>query len=258
MAEIVTPIDVGFAEFMAKLISEVFDSVVSSQAEQEERLAEMASAAAMEPSLFAESYISAEEVDALLARLFPPRAEDADQISSIYVGAPYIAGGDAKTESPPVLVELDLTLQNGTDYRLHRRRRRVELLAAGVARIRSQAALVLAEARQEGLGRLLERGLPRVLVDSGRVNGKLTFQLVQQADAAGDNSAPTGDNSTATGTAFAHLISPDLFKPRLAFASAKILPKARLLVRQADERAPQSGVVSNIFGEVEITFKTVT
>ena len=41
MEDIPKPIEVGFAEFIAKLVSEVFDAVVTSQFDQEKRIAEL-------------------------------------------------------------------------------------------------------------------------------------------------------------------------------------------------------------------------
>ena len=85
-----------------------------------------------------------------------------------------------------------------------------------------------------------------MIVDSGRINAKLTFQVVL-TDGAG---------SPQTQERLASPLS-QLSYP-LSSINIEDLSKVRLVVRQANERAPQtSNLQAHVFGEVEISFKTI-
>ena len=100
--------------------------------------------------------------------------------------------------------------------------------------------------RLSAIKQAVERGVPQVIVDSGRVNAKLTFQVIRTEDTDSPN------------------IREKLASPltQLSYPLSSInmadLSKVRLVVRQANERTPQtSNLSANVFGEVEITFKTI-
>ena len=225
-------LDLGFAEFVAKLISEVVDAVAASQLEQERRQAELAAAARLDAEEFAERYVTDAEVDAELARHFPAAAGPAH---SIVPGAPV---------PPAVLLEaLDVELVPKRDF-AKPARGAPRLEDPGVEKLREAVRRQIAEERLAALRELIARGVARVLVDSGRVNAKLTFQVVtiEEAEAEPSLAAPLRPIGLLTGT-------PE----RLT------LPDVRLVVRQADERSPQASTIqANVYGEVEVTFKTVT
>ena len=61
MEDIPKPIEVGFAEFVAKLVSEVFDAVVTSQFDQEKRIAELSAAAGLPSEEFAKNFVTDEQ-----------------------------------------------------------------------------------------------------------------------------------------------------------------------------------------------------
>ena len=71
MEDIPKPIEVGFAEFIAKLVSEVFDAVVTSQFDQEKRIAELSVAASLPSGEFAKNFVTDEQMVRELQRLFP-------------------------------------------------------------------------------------------------------------------------------------------------------------------------------------------
>lgn len=229
-------LDLGFAEFAAKLISEVVDAVAASQVEQEQRHAELVEASRLAPHEFAESHLTEQEVETELARRFPPESRE----------APHAIVPGARVRPAVELRELAVELAADRDFtKLPRQPPRLE--EPGVEKIRQAVRLQMAEERLVALGELLARGVPRVLVDSGRVNAKLTFEVVTIEEAetparASRLAAPLRRLGTITRT-------PERFT----------LPDVRLVVRQADERSPQaSSVNANVYGEVEITFKTVT
>ncbi len=262
MANVETPVEVGFAEFVARLMSEVFDSVITSQVDQEQRYAEMYAAAALSEDEYGRRNITDEDVAAELAGLFPPRREDEGRESAVYAGAFYQPAGPDESESPPLGAVLGITLNkkdlNEEDGRLVLNEAAVDFVVGAVRKL--MAARLLGVVKQ-----IMARGLPRVVVDSGRVNGKLTFHLTtgdeSQADVDTDEpgfaaAAPVAD---VPRTAMVRPLPFGNIKNVFTIPRARILPNVKVMVKQADDRSPQSSQVkANVYGEVEITFKTIT
>lgn len=258
MADIETPVEVGFAEFISRLMSDVFDSVINSQVDQEQRYAELLNATALPPDRYAALYISSAEVAAEACLRFPPRATDGNQTSAVYDGAPYSAAtGDAE-ENPPVFLQTGLRL--GKDM-LEQVGDQLSLNARAVAAILQALQLQLAEQQINVARQLLARGIPRVIVDSGRINGKLTFNLTKTTSTPDTTPGPA-PGTPAPSPAPAPQPLPRINIPQANLFTAqraRILPNVRFLVKQADDRSPQaSQLTTNVYGEVEITFKTVT
>lgn len=241
-----TPVEMGFAEFTAKLIADTFEAVTVALAEQEAQYLELTRAAELPPETFAEQAVAEEDLERELARLFPG---DQKHPHAVYVGAPYTPATVKAAEAPPFAELLDVKLAEG-DW--DRRGAAITLAEPGVAKIRGAARTMLGLERYAALRQLLARGLPRVLVDSGRINAKLTFQVTQM-----EESAPAASEQP---TLVARPITT--LTPLSRFVGlARPFPQAnvRLLVRQVDTRDPQNTQVKvNVFSEVEITFKTVT
>jgi hypothetical protein len=114
--------------------------------------------------------------------------------------------------------------------------------ARGVASVREAVRLRLAEARLKALRQTVAQGVPRVVVDSGRVNVKLNFRLVD-LDKLG--ARPNG------------AVVP--LKPLVGSAGkGDRLMRLRLIVRQVNEdTAPATPSAASGIGEFDLTFKTV-
>jgi hypothetical protein len=251
--EIPQPGELGFAEFVTTLIAETFASVVSAQTDQEQRHAELIAAAEADVETFARTSVDDTAVDAALAQLFP----DAEHEHAARIDAPYRpADPDAGiTEEPPFEERLGVNLERD-DYVLSDNSR---LKPSGVEKIRAAAALRIAAQQQVLLRETMRRGIPRVLVDSGHVTAKLTFSISPTQPAA-EPAPPTGARN---------LIVPLEPLSRIGFIRTsrleeighlrpEVLDRVRLVVRQADERAPETARLrADVFGEVEVTFKTV-
>jgi len=233
------PVQVGFSEFVAKLIAEVLNALVSSQLAQEKDLGDLGAAAAMTPEEFAERFIGEDQIDQELRLLFPG---DSDAHSSaIYVGAPYLPKAEGVDESPAVFLELGILLHPG-DYT--KRKGSYRLSSSGVKRIRNAARLKLSRANHNSLQELFRRGVPKVVADGGRINAKLTYELVEVETAKKSSPKSAGGSSQRA--------SLPILMP------SGVLSNLRLMVRQADERAPHTqNLRVNVFGEVELTFKTI-
>ena len=242
MPETPEPIQVGFAEFAAKLISEVFEAVFTSQLDQEKRISELVSAAGLLPEEFADRYVTEDQVDAELTRLFP--GDSKEHPSFIYVGAPYRPAKKDVSELPPINAELGVILEK-TDYTV--KKQGAALNTTGVNKIRAAVRQNLANANLTAIQEIIRRGISRVVADAGRVNAKLTYEVIEVEKSA----EPKKSASPSAG------IKPS--KNTLIVQEPGLLSKLRLEVRQADERAPQTQKLQvNVFGEVEIDFKTIT
>lgn len=242
MAETPTPIEVGFAEFAAKLISEVFSAIVTSQFEQEKQHAELTASAALTLEEYAERAITNEQLYAELSQLFP--GEKPDQPSSIFVGAPYQPKDKDVEEQPPIFAVLGVELQKG-DYSV--KKGKAKLTTSGVVKIRTALRSQLAQQQHGAINEIVRRGLPRVIADAGRVNAKLTYEVTEVEE----TSIAKRPQQIA---ASLKSIGQGMFMP-----ASDMLSKLRLTVRLADERAPQNQQLQvNVFGEVEISFKTIT
>ncbi|MFA9432179.1 hypothetical protein [Egicoccus sp. AB-alg2] len=267
MPEIQIPVDLGFTEFVTSLLSEVMNSIVVAQSEQEEKLAELAAVAASDPDDYADHRLDDAAVDAFLTRLFPPTADDRPH--DAVRGAPYAPAGEDGPESPPYQDTLDVALGGG-DFNPELG----HLLLRGVRKIRAAARRRLAEQELAVARHLTERGVPRVLVDAGRIRAKLTFEALQYRDAdtveeaeeADEGGGPVDD---ATEPAMASTSASSLLKRQVLLAGRlpglhqtsvvpQVLRDVRLRVHSADERDPGTGSTrANVYGEVELTFKTV-
>lgn len=256
MADVETPVQVGFAEFIARLMSEVFDSVITSQVDQEERYAEMLAAASLSEAAYGSQQIGDADVRAEIETLFPPREIDKEQTSAIYARSPYTAASKEQPESPALLTTLNIKV---TKDDVSKSEAGLLLTQAAVDRVENSVRLRLAARHLAIIRQIVARGLPRVVVDSGRINGKLTFHLSESTQ------GQTGDGATLTGsTPTADLLTRTTrltaaTKSVFTLPKARILPNVKLMVKQADDQSPQSTqVTANVYGEVEITFKTVT
>ncbi len=213
-----SPSDVGFAQFTAALITQTLDAVISAQLAQEERARRLQETAGMTPAQFAQEAITSEDLEAELARLFP-----SDQYpNGIRPGTAYISASTDKIEDPPVLSRTGYTMKAGDWVP---QAGGLAITEAGYNNILTHMRLALAADRQVNLLQMLRRGIPRVIVDHGRVNAKLFFQFASGTEA-----------------------------PKLGTA---ILP--RLAVTPVELRRPEvSRLTVNVVGEVDITFKTIS
>lgn len=240
-------VDLGLAEFVAKLISETMDAVTTSLVDQAHKRAALAENAALDLREFAARNVAEAEVDRELGGLFP--SEEEGVAHTIVEGARYLPPGPEGTgERPPIRELLGLSL--GRDDLL-RSKSGVQLTAAGVARIRDAVRLLVGRSMQESLGAVLREGLPTVVVDSGRIASKVTFEVHELEPEAEAQPQPS-----ATTPKFARLSRPLIAKQALPIESL-LPPNVRMVVKQADSKAPQTQASGQVFGEIEITFKTV-
>ena len=248
-----TNVALGLTEFVAKLIEETFNAITLSAQEQAERDAKFKAAVSLTLDEFIDKHISDVEIDLKLEELFPPDINETSH--AIYVGAPYTTASGGRGEEPPVLAALGLELSAG-DYS------NGKLTEKGVAKIRDAAKAVTGQSLYEAFRKMVGRGIPRVVVDKGRILTRLSFETHELED-----KGTAGEPATATGTRTAVAVSAT---PRFMFskslsnllsistANLQRLSGIRLAVAPAVKDDETSDIRSSVYGEVEIQFKTVS
>ncbi|MBN2865983.1 MAG: hypothetical protein JXK16_08240 [Thiotrichales bacterium] len=258
--------ELGFAEFVAKLISDTFSAILSSQVEQKDKLAELDRLMTLSNTDFLavclEDGQMMVQVEDQLRQLFPSEKEPGH---GIVVGAAYQPETNSKPESPAIYQAIGLQLSKETpDFKGGK------LTQLGVDKIYQALVEPLAEQQRNALASILNDGIPKLMVDSGKINAKLTFQTSISEDeeepASGATTSTVAD-SPSTVTA-AHSINT--VNNRLATLSmvsnsrfigaidTKKLLHTRLSVVPASNKAPQDAqTTANIYSEIEIHFKTI-
>jgi hypothetical protein len=238
MADVRTSVDLGFAEFATQLVAELQEAVVAAQAEQDGRRAELAELAAVGAEQFARRFVANEQVDTELTRLFPAAGSKGHLIRP---GLRYRAASAGVAETPPLQGKLGIRF-GARDLKASGKNRTV-LTPAAVKAVREAVRLRLAEVRLKVLRQTAAQGMPRVVVDSGRVNVKLSFRLVDldRLDA----------QKSKEGT-----VVP--LKQLARGKGSERLSRLRLVVRQVNEQtAPAGPDAASGIGEFDLTFKTV-
>jgi hypothetical protein len=259
-------VDLGFTEFVTSLLSEVLRSVVAAQSEQEERRRELLEMVDLSVEEFEARHVTDGDVDAWLAQVLP--SSDPDRPHDASRGTPYTAARGSQPESPPYAEVLGVELAEKMVSEETGR-----LLAAGEKLLRATARRMLAERQLQVARDLAAHGVPRVVVDAGRITAKVTFEAMQFRDAdqvAAEAEAEAGAATEQPATtsfvtaSLAKRVNPIVMAGRLPqLQHTTVVPEAlrdvRLRVHTADDRAPGSNTArANVFGEVELTFKTVT
>lgn len=259
--EILSPIELGFAEFVAKLISEIFDATISSQAQQQEKLIELNNMLMQPEENFLQALLEQDyfiqEVDLLLQGYFP--VDDDHALHAIYEGAPYQAAKGNTPEQPALLEKLGLSLNAG-DINSKKK----QLTQQGVNKIYQKAGQPLAVQKRAIFKQLVENGLPNIAVESGKINAKLTFNtnVSNHASNTGDTpKAATAKTASAIKAASInkHFAPLQPVNRLVGLIKPNINNQVRLTVKQASNKSPQdTQATANIFSEVEIHFKTIS
>jgi hypothetical protein len=159
-------------------------------------------------------------------------------------GARYTPATDSTPESPPFAAILGIAL---TKAHFEQRRSATVLTSAGVAAIRAATREVVARPGYDSLRACVAQGIPTVLIDHGKIHARVSFRAVTVEDAAKPGLKE-------------RMITP--LKPlgELGISLPALAPQlksVRIIVSQADAGARPTGQTVDMFGDVEITFKTV-
>lgn len=155
--------DLGFAEFTAKLISDVFDAIVSSNIRQQEAYAELLERVSMSAAEFEGEAVADADIAEYLAENFP----GASGSTSLVDGHEVTADEEAKLSRlfDAQATELELQLPAAGDT----------LAQSDVDDIEAMTRRKLATRRLDALRELVESGVVRTVVETGRIETRLDF-----------------------------------------------------------------------------------
>lgn len=274
--DVITPVDMGFAEFVAKLISDVFDAIISAKVDQQEKLLELEKIVAQPEELFVNYLLDDDQfinqVDEVLKAYFPD--EDPSKIHSVYKGSSYIPGDSNISESPNYFERLGIQLGDG-DFqpRAHK------LTEQGVLKIYRKAAEPLAILKRSVFLKILEEGLNKLVVDSGTINAKLNFSTTLNNASQNQNSSDNSRSSNVNTVSYSSRLSPAFLnrdtihlQPNLTanfvtpiqpinkfvgLLKTDLTKQVRLTVKQAGNKPSSDNASANILSEVEIKFRSI-
>lgn len=241
--QISSPVELGFSEFVAKLISDTFEAVVASGISQEKGWAQLEEILTLDMPDFIEAIVDEGMVEDEMARLFP----DGKGGTVVARDLSYKKGDPDKgiREEPPIKAL--------TGYQPRTRK----LTASDVNAIRQAVKQSLGRQQFDVLNKIHSRGNTRVIVDAGKVNAKLNFEI-QQVEEEGEERSRAGRPS-ATGTEARRIFAKHNFPGLGELARPVELRNIKFFVKPPTDKDPQTHQVkANVYGEVEIQFKTVT
>lgn len=285
--EILTPADMGFAEFVAKLISEVFDAVVTSQAEQEEKFLEIKELVSQPEDLFLDSLLQddafLDQIDRLLAAYFPSNKKD--EIHSIIEDQSYKPKKGNSPEVPAIFEQLGLDLSDSQSAKSGK------FTNNDVLEIYRAAARPFAQQKRQAMINAIEHGFSNIIVDSGKINAKFTFNTEVESHAedtdSGVETKPKANTPKAEPKPGPKAKRPVLDKhiklkdtlrksivdkqsvnvrsrlasnPKLkaSILQPKLSEGVKVAIKPANNRDPQaSTTTANIYSEIELNFKSI-
>ncbi len=165
--------EVGFPEFTAKLIGDVFDALVAAMIRQQEAYADLLEKVAKTIEEFEAQEVQDEEVDAWLLEQFP-----LIQNGKPVTGKTAIAAGNKLTEEQVAKLKylLGKTAEDMNKKKeLDGIKKDDTLTADQVNMIKSLVRRKIAKKRMDALKELVSMGIVRVVVESGRIRTRLDF-----------------------------------------------------------------------------------
>jgi|GEM_PF-4220774 len=255
-------VSLGFAEFVAQLLHETFDAVLSAQNYQLEKYSELEKALSIPNASFSELYITRDEIEQKQLELFGSLLAEKMKVSD--VAASVLAGLLADTD-------MEKAIEKGT------------LTSYGYSKASLAITDLIVVEKKGKLTTLINNAqMAKLIVDSGEIKAKLELSnLYESTEAIVDKeeNAPTKktpakadiDKSATSKTglplaemkkvAIKEVLDPvtkqkTLFMDKEALlkipGSTQVMPKVRMVATPA-----QTTSSSNLFSEVTIKFKTI-
>ena len=232
---ITSPVELGFSEFVSKLVSDTFDAVISSTITQEENWNQLNQLLSLAPDEFASQVIDDEMVSVDLITRFP----DGSGGTAIVKDAKYIRANPGKgiAENPPVKTLLG--------YVPHSNR----FSEKDIAEIKRIIRIRLAEKKYDILNRMLSKGQTRIIVDAGKINAKLNFEILQVEES----------NDELAETESKRVFIKQKYPGFTSLGRPVEMKKIHLFVKPPADKDPQTHQLkANVYGEVELQFKTIS
>lgn len=261
MAETLEKVNLGMAEFIAKLIDETMEAVIDSQMRQAENIAEIKSAAFLPLADYAEKVIADEDATENLKTIFEPNPapQAGSTIDPAKVNDLLGIELNAQHLSFPKLTKAALSKTN-----LSASRPLPTLTTAGMRYILLAVKIQMAEKHHLILQLLAKDGIPRVVIDNGEINAKVSFTATSL-----ENLTSSGSVKKSTGTAGSNwdkisggTITTDvngsttlLKAEKMSGEYTRYMPAAKLVIENASQTTNSSS--TNLFGEITVKFKTI-
>ncbi len=238
-----SPVELGFSDFVSKLISDTFEAVITTTMRQEEDWQQLNELLSQELEVFTDMVIDDDTLSSEMIKLFPDKEGD----TLIKKGASYTKAKpkDGVAENPPI--------EALTGYKPKGK----ELSEEDVIAIYTALKNILGAKQYELLSKVFSRGATKVVVDAGKINAKLNFQILQVEDDEEETPDDTGGGET-------NLNIPRIFVKRkfpgfVGLSRPTELRNVHFFVKPPTDKDPQtSQVKANVYGEVEINFKTIS
>lgn len=244
--------EIGFVEFTSRLITSVFDAVIDAHVQQTE--AYMALLNSVSQSL--QEYVNNTKDDIALADvsafLSVVSELPADQLK-ILTGESPVPASNAPDLNPAALTKLNTLIALPAAANLTNAiAANTKLDTVGVKSIRDAIAGRIAANRYTLLQEMVRLGILRLIVDHGVVETKMTFNTYQRASNVNRDSRFAGSTDTfGAGAGLVGAPGPAAVGGGFASSSTDIsVSTASNVHRDA------SGSSTNVFGRVEIHFKT--
>lgn len=173
-------VEIDLAQFTALLIYETFEAMMSSSAQQADKVREMQQAALLPIEDFISTYMTEQAIDHEEKRIFGP-SSSRPGLSAVQPGEPYSPTRGNNAEVPPIYARCGVLMRRG-DY--IKSDDGAQISAAGSRKIRNAIALGLGRRMQDHIKTLKDAGVPRLLIDSGRISARLAVRMEERE--AGD------------------------------------------------------------------------
>lgn len=262
MADNLEKVNLGMAEFIAKLIDETMEAVIDSQMRQAENIAEIKSAAFLPLVEYASNVITDDEAKEYLIEIFSP-AEVPAIADSIDIGL-------IEQKLGITLLPEHYTIPRTTKSTLSKAPAKAPVKStpvlneAGFRFMLLSAKVQQAEKHHLILQLLAKDGIPRVVIDNGEINAKVAFTATSLENSSSNSketkSAKITDpkgNKMSGGAITKELNgSTTLLKAeKLSGEYRSYMPAAKLVIENASQTTNSSN--TSLFGEITVKFKTI-
>ena len=244
------------SEFVSKLIQDTFNAITISSKEQAEVYYELKRLTDLDFDSFREKYILQSDVETKLLEMFPLQ-DASEDLHCINVGLPYQYNIQTKEEFP--------ALQNDLDYISSNDQKKLKLLTEEtVNEVYKAVKDLLAQQQYNAFQDIMSRGIPRVMVDSGRILAKISLNYSVTEETEESKASVTEANSEISredavyktniaSSSKAKYLQEQLLRRDL---TAK-LSRTRVGVTIPNATTETSTTNSSLWGEIEIKFKSV-
>jgi hypothetical protein len=246
-------VNLGMAEFIAKLIDETMEAVIDAQNTQNEQLATIRIASLQSLEEFASKNVSDTEAVSYLSNLIAPSILPA--VGKIF-------------DINLFQSKLNITFIAG-DFVLNKRG--YYLTQQGYDAMVLQCKIMMSEQKHEMLKLLFRDGLPKIVIDNGEITAKVAFTAVS------NSSSSTKANSVLKTAAIDSKVdkltlAPNLMDKKLLdgkttliktnttdkiskISGDKYLPETKIILENANQSSNSS--TTSLYGEVTLRFKTI-